>query len=164
MHLQEISDNVSVMNVATAEICPHLLSAWMRLVRTEQSMLTRVEEDLKKAGFPPLEWYDVLLELDREAAGALPQAAVQNRVLLAQYNLCRLIDRLQREGLVERKPSPDDGRSNILTITDEGRRLRRAMWPIYAEAIKSHLGSRLEGDEAETLARLLGKLTQPRVD
>ena len=159
MQLQELSDNGFGMS---QDICPHTHDAWVKLVRTEQTLLAKVEEHLKRAGFPPLEWYDVLLELDKSETGALPQAAVQSRVLLAQYNLCRLVDRLEREGYVGRSPSPDDGRSNVLTITGKGRELRRAMWPVYAATIQSHVGSRLSGDEAQQLAALLGKLTDAR--
>lgn len=132
--------------------------AWTKLVRAEQSVLARVEEDIKKAGFPPLEWYDVLYELDRAPDGVLPQAAVQSRILLAQYNLCRLVDRLEREDLVERRPSPEDGRSNLLVITPKGRELRERMWPVYASSIEQHLGAHLSCDEARRLAELLGKL------
>jgi DNA-binding MarR family transcriptional regulator len=136
------------------------VEAWTCLVRTEQALLAKVEEHLKRSGFPPLEWYDVLIELDREPAGTLPQSVVQSRVLIAQYNLCRLCDRLEREGLLRRVPSPDDGRSNLLVITEEGRKLRRDMWPAYASAIEAHLGSRLSPGEATELARLLGKLVK----
>ncbi len=132
--------------------------AWTRLVWAEQAILARVEEDLKRAGFPSLEWYDVLLELDKAPDGVLPQAEVQSRILLAQYNLCRLIDRLEREDLVNRRPSPDDGRSNLLVITAKGRELRQAMWPVYAAAIEAHFGSRLTCPEAAALDDLLAKL------
>jgi DNA-binding MarR family transcriptional regulator len=134
------------------------VKAWHRLVRAQQAILTRVEEDLKRAGFPTLEWYDVLLELDVSDAGVVPQAEVQGRVLLAQYNLCRLVDRMERDGLVTRKPSPEDGRSNLLVITDAGRDLRKAMWPVYAAAIEAHFGSRLTCPEASSLGDLLAKL------
>ncbi|MEZ5924543.1 MAG: MarR family winged helix-turn-helix transcriptional regulator [Hyphomicrobiaceae bacterium] len=137
------------------------VGAWVQLVRTEQTILARVEAELKEHGFPPLEWYDVLLELDATHDGRLPQAQVQSRVLLAQYNLCRLVDRLEREGLVKRQPSPDDGRSNLLVITEKGRELRRRMWPVYASAIEAHLGSRLSCEEARQLADLLGRLVSP---
>jgi DNA-binding MarR family transcriptional regulator len=139
-----------------------VVQAWASLLRKGQSVLARVSEDLKKAGFPPLEWYDVLLELDRAAEGVLPQSTVQSRVLLAQYNLCRLVDRLEREGLVERRRCPHDARSNWLAITPEGRALRRRMWPAYAAAIQTHLGSRLSAEEAHTLTRLLSKLDDDR--
>ena len=118
----------------------------------------KVEDDLKRAGFPPLVWYDVLWELDRTADGRLQQSAVQSRVLLAQYNLCRLVDRLEREGLLARNPCPFDGRSNVLAITEKGRKLRSAMWPTYAAAIETHLGARLTPEEARQLAAILGKL------
>jgi DNA-binding MarR family transcriptional regulator len=136
------------------------VGAWVQLIRTEQTILARVEADLKDQGYPPLEWYDVLNELDQVPEGRVPQAQVQSRVLLAQYNLCRLVDRLEREGLVRRQPSPDDGRSNLLVLTEKGRELRRAMWPAYAAAIQSHLGSRLTCEEARLLAGLLGRLVQ----
>ena len=56
----------------------------------------------------------------------LRQTGVQDRTQLAQYNVCRLVDRLEREGLVERHQCRMDGRSNVLVITAKGRELRRA--------------------------------------
>jgi DNA-binding MarR family transcriptional regulator len=85
---------------------------------------------------------------------------VQDRTQLAQYNVCRLVDRLQREGLVERHQCRIDGRNNVLVITAKGRALRRAMWPVYATAIEEHFGAHLTQAEAEQLARLLTKLVQ----
>ena len=40
-------------------------SAYARLMRVQHSVLAAVEKDLKDAGFPPLAWYDALLELSR---------------------------------------------------------------------------------------------------
>src|SRR5512141_756644 len=40
-------------------------AAWIRLMRVQSRVLDAVEQDLKKAGFPPLAWYDALLELAR---------------------------------------------------------------------------------------------------
>ena len=141
-------------------VCPNAVDAWTRLVRAEQSLIDKVETDLKQAGFPPLTWYDVLWELDRSPEGRLPQAQVQSRTLLAQYNLCRLADRLGDEGLIERRPCPMDGRSKHLVITDKGRALRAAMWPVYADAIRAHIALRLTAEEARQLAQLLGKLIE----
>jgi DNA-binding MarR family transcriptional regulator len=90
----------------------------------------------------------------------LRQSVVQDRTQLAQYNLCRLVDRLEREGLVERRQCELDARNNVLVISAKGRTLRRAMWPVYASAIQEHLGARLSQAEAEQLAQLLGKLAR----
>ncbi|HEY7550182.1 MAG TPA: MarR family winged helix-turn-helix transcriptional regulator [Hyphomicrobiaceae bacterium] len=142
----------------TTKLTSAAIEAWAGLVRTEKALVQKVEERLKAAGFPPLDWYHVLYEVDRAPKGMLRQSSVQDRTQLAQYNVCRLVDRLQREGLVERRQCRLDGRNNVLVITAKGRSLRRAMWPAYAAAVGEHFGARLSEAEAEQLLRLLGKL------
>ena len=142
------------------KLTPAVVEAWASLVRTERTLLDKVEEDLKRARLPPLDWYHVLYEIDRSPKGMMRQTGVQDRTQLAQYNVCRLVDRLQREGLVERHQCRLDGRNNVLVITAKGRALRRAMWPVYATAIEQHFGAHLSQAEAEQLARLLGKLVR----
>ncbi len=134
--------------------------AWTRLVRAQSTALSGVEADLKAAGFPPLAWYDVLLELSRH--DSLRPFEIEQQVLLAQYNLSRLLDRLVAAGLVERRPCPDDKRGQIVAITPTGRDLQKRMWPTYRAAIERHVGGKLSDAEAETLARLLGKLSEER--
>jgi DNA-binding MarR family transcriptional regulator len=136
------------------------VEAWTSLVRTERSLRDRVEEQLKRAGLPPLDWYHVLHELDRAPKGIMRQTGVQDRTQLAQYNVCRLVNRLEGEGLVERRQCQLDGRNNVLLITAKGRSLRRAMWPVYSAAIEEHVGAHLSQAEAAQLARLLAKLLQ----
>jgi DNA-binding MarR family transcriptional regulator len=138
-----------------------VVQAWASLVRTEKVLVDKVEERLKEAGFPPLDWYHVLHEIDRSPKGMMRQTGVQDRTQIAQYNVCRLVDRLQREGLVERHQCQIDGRNNVLLITTKGRALRRAMSPIYSAAIEEHFGARLSQAEAEQLGRLLDKLVRP---
>ena len=134
------------------------ISAWARLHRASQSVLSAVESDLKAAGHPPLAWYDVLLELKRVGKDGLRPLALQSQLLLAQYNLSRLLDRMEREGYLERRPCPNDGRGQIVVITPDGRHLIKRMWPTYEAAIRQHFAERLSTEEAARLARLLGKL------
>jgi DNA-binding MarR family transcriptional regulator len=142
----------------TIKLTPAAIEAWAGLVRAEKTLVQKVEERLKAEGFPPLDWYHVLYEVERAPKGMLRQSGVQDRTQLAQYNVCRLVDRLEREGLVERHQCQLDGRNNVLVITAKGRALRRAMWPAYAEAIGEHFSARLSQAEAEQLVQLMGKL------
>ena len=132
--------------------------AWARLVRVQQALLAVVEHDLKAAGQPPLAWYDVLLELERAEHGRLRPHELERRLLLAQYNLSRLLDRLERAGLVRREPCGEDGRGHWVTLTTAGRERRAQMWPCYARAIQSHVGGRLADGEADALVALLDRL------
>src|SRR5262245_13430151 len=140
------------------KLTPAAIEAWAGVVRTEKALVDKVEERLTGAGFPPLDWYHVLYEVDRAPKGMMRQSGVQDRTQLAQYNVCRLVDRLEREGLVERHQCRIDGRNNVLLITAKGRALRRAMWPAYAAAIEAHFGACLTEAEAGELVRLLSKV------
>jgi DNA-binding MarR family transcriptional regulator len=126
-------------------------------VRAETAVLAAVEADLKRADLPPLGWYDVLLELSRRKEGLRP-FEIEKEVLLAQYNLSRLIDRLEQAGYVVRRPCPEDARGQVVVITEAGRALMKRMWPVYRGAIARHVGDKLTEDEAARLATLLGKL------
>ena len=132
--------------------------AWARLERAHRSTQGTVEVRLKKAGLPALAWYDALLELERAGAAGLRPYELQKAMLFAQYNLSRLVDRLEAAGHVAKQVSEDDGRGQRLTITKSGRAMRRRIWPVYAAAIEEAVGQHLSAHDATTLSDLLGKL------
>ena len=72
------------------------VKAWIRLMRARETVLGAIERDLKAADCPPLAWYDVLLELVRAPQGRLRPFEIEKETLLAQYNLSRLLDRLEQ--------------------------------------------------------------------
>ncbi len=133
--------------------------AWIELHRAHRLLLERVESALKRAGLPPLDWYDVLLELERDGEG-LRQYQLGERVLLSKHNLSRLIDRLEQNGLVRREACAEDGRGNLIRITAAGEETLARMWPVYGDAIEATFGARLAGDEAVELSRVLGKVLE----
>jgi DNA-binding MarR family transcriptional regulator len=135
-----------------------LVRAWTRLVKAQQIAIESIEGALKSAGLPPLAWYDALLELERAGDRGLRPGELQRELLLAQYNLSRLIDRLERAGYVQRRPCDDDGRGQVIAITAAGRDIRRRMWAVYGPAIQRAIGAHLTPKQAEALETLLGKL------
>ena len=130
-----------------------LLRAWSTILSAHALAVRAVEERLKAAKAPPLGWYDVLLELDR-AGGSLRVGDLAGRVVIEPYNMTRLLDRLEKEGLLRRERSPDDRRSVVAVLTPEGAALRRRTWPIYQRAILEVLGP-LSDKDAEALGRAL---------
>jgi len=136
------------------------LAAWARLIRVGQLLVEGVEADLKAAGLPPLSWYDVLLELRRAGPEGLRPFQLQQRMLLTQYNLSRLLDRMQRAGLVERRACAEDGRGTVTAATAEGLALRERMWPVYRAAIRTRFADKLTERQADDLARLMARLSR----
>lgn len=135
-----------------------VITAWARLVRAQREVIGGIEAELKQAGFPPLSWYDVLLELKRRPNGCLTPRELEQETLFEQYNLSRLLDRMETNGLVRRIPYPGDKRRQLVEITGEGRALQRQIWPVYAAAIERYVGSKLDEDEVAALAGALKKL------
>ena len=132
--------------------------AWIRLMRIQSRVLDAVEQDLKKAGFPPLAWYDALLELSRAPSGELRPVELEKQMLLPQYSTSRLIDRLVEEGLAVRRECKMDKRGLFVEITDAGRELQKKMWNSYSAAIERHIGWKLSDADAAKLSGLLDRL------
>jgi DNA-binding MarR family transcriptional regulator len=135
-----------------------VVRASARLMRAQRMTLASIEQALKSAGLPPLVWYDVLLELERAGDKGLRPFELEREMLLAQYNLSRLIDRIEKAGFVERSACGGDGRGQIVTVTAAGKKMRRRMWAVYGPAIQKAVGDRLPPNQIETLNALLGTL------
>ena len=133
-------------------------AAWIRLMRLQSRVLDAVEQDLKKAGFPPLAWYDALLELSRAPSGEMRPVELEKQMLIPQYSTSRLIDRLVEEGLATRRECKIDKRGQFVEITEAGRELQKKMWSAYSAAIEKHVGSKLSDADALKLCALLDRL------
>jgi DNA-binding MarR family transcriptional regulator len=134
---------------------PQVIAAWTRLARAAATLQAEVEAALKAAGLPPLAWYDVLWEIERAGPGGIRPHAVEARLLLPQYGLSRLVDRLVAAGLVARAPCPDDRRGLVLTLTPEGEATRARAWAVYGPALSAAMDRRLSRADTIALARLL---------
>lgn len=135
-----------------------VLQVWVRLIRARDKIVRNVEATAKAKGLPPLAWYDVLLELSREGGRKLRPVELEKELLVAQYNLSRLLDRMEEAGLIERTACPGDGRGQMIQLTPEGRALQKRMWPTLRDAVEKHVAPKLSERDLEQLARLLGAI------
>jgi len=139
--------------------------AWRVLITAYAAAVEGIERELLEAGMPPLSWYDVLLELSAALECRLRMHELASAVVLSRSGLTRLVDRLEKAGLLRREPDPADGRGSFAVLTDEGARMRERMWPVYAKGIAEHFGAYVSDEEAEVLSRALGKVrAAARVD
>ena len=136
----------------------HTQQAWVHLVRASEQVQCAVASALKTADMPPLDWYDVLLELKRALPSGLRQFELQDRLLVKQYNLSRLLKRMTEDGLLNQGTCDHDGRSIWFCLTERGEQMQQQMWPVYEEALVANMASKLTREEAETLSDLLQKV------
>ena len=76
---------------------------------------------------------------------------------IERYNLTRLIDRLEQEGLVTRSRSAEDGRAAFASITKEGRALRKKMWKVYESTVAELFLAEFPADLQRALAAALNR-------
>ena len=133
-------------------------SAWIGLVQAQQSLVDKVEEELKKEGYPSLSWYDVLWELERSEGGRLRLNDLGKRVLLDKYNVTRLVQRLEDEGLLTRDQCPNDGRGITATITNKGKKLRKKMWPVYERVVRENFLCKFNSKELKELTNFIERI------
>jgi len=132
--------------------------AWASVLRVHAAVLPRLERDLAAVGMP-LSWYDVLLELNAAPDRRLRMTELGARAVLSRERVSRVVDELERAGLVRRERNPDDGRSLLAVITDEGRARLRAAAPAYLAGIERHFGAHV-GDDAATVAAALLRVVE----
>ncbi|TCO82024.1 DNA-binding MarR family transcriptional regulator [Plasticicumulans lactativorans] len=144
------------MNIPDDPLNTHV-EAWAALLRAQKVLTERVQRELAAAGLPPLEWYDVLYELWRAPERRLRFYELGERIALSRSNLTRLVDRLEKEGLLAREACTGDRRGLYAVLTAAGEEAMRRIWPVYREAIARHFAAQLTPAEAATLAGLLAR-------
>jgi len=136
------------------------IQTWVRLIRAQHSALSYVEKALKEQKLPPLCWYDILLELERVDQEGIRPFELEYRLLLPQYSVSRLIERIEKKGYLLRDVCEGDKRGQCLIITKAGKELRKKMWPVYSQAIHQAIGEKLTTAESRALSKHLFKLIE----
>ena len=136
------------------EIGDENLAAWRAFLRAHSLMLRRLSRDLEEADLPPLPWYDVLAALSESEGRRLRQVELAERVTISVSGLSRLIDRIEREGLVRRTSCPSDRRSFHVELTDAGAGMLDRMWPVYARGVADDFLPALGSNPCEIRAAL----------
>ena len=134
------------------------VAAWRALLLAQSAVLRAIDADLHHAGYIPLHWYDVLLELNAAPDRRLRIQELASRVVLTRTRVSRLVDRLADAGLVSREPDPDDGRACFAVITPACRQALRAAAPVYLAGIEQHFARHLTSDQARTITEGLDRV------
>jgi DNA-binding MarR family transcriptional regulator len=101
--------------------------------------------------------YDVLYTLSK-CRKPIRLGELNRRVLLSQPALSRMVDRLIERGLVRREADAGDGRSVLLSLTEEGRAQQHRTGQPHALGVARRMKSALDDDELVELRDLCRKL------
>lgn len=134
------------------------LAAWRAFLTAHARVLDVLERELREREGLPLTWYDVLVQLSEADGHRLRMQELADQVLLSKSGLTRLIDRMEREGYVERSPCNDDRRGTWATMTPAGfDRIRRTA-PTHLGGVREHFADVIDDDEATHLTAALERI------
>ena len=133
------------------------LAAWRSFLHANAALSHVLGHELEEAQGLPLSWYDVLLKL-HEAGGQLRMQELANAVLLSKSGLTRLVDRMERDGLVSRQPCVSDRRGWLAVLTPQGQARLRKAGPVHLRGIEQHFGRFVDEREARVLRDVCDRL------
>ena len=137
---------------AARELAPAELAAWRGLLRVHSALVKALDAELLDAHGLPLMSYEVLINLQAAPGRRRRMAELADSVLLSRSGTTRLVDRLEREGLLVRDTCSSDGRGCFAVLTDEGEALLARARPTHLDGVRERFLRHFSGDELETMA------------
>jgi DNA-binding MarR family transcriptional regulator len=124
------------------------------MLRVHARLTRELDAELVRAHRLPLSSYEVLLFLADSPGGQLRMSELADGVLLSRSGLTRLVDRMERDGLLRRERCPDDARGFLATITPKGRALFQRARRTHLDGVRERFLAQLTPEEQRTLADL----------
>jgi DNA-binding MarR family transcriptional regulator len=142
----------------TEAACPpkELLRLWLRALTFTNMVEQRVRTRLRVEFEVTLPRFDVMAALYDAPEEGLSMGEVSSRLKVSNGNVTGIVERLKKEGLIQRRTRPDDRRSQLVRLTDSGRTTFEEMAVAHERWVASML-SGLSEEEVEQLKYLLGK-------
>jgi DNA-binding MarR family transcriptional regulator len=134
----------------------------VRLVRANAAVTRQLSAQLSADHGLNLSAYEALLSLARAPDSRMKRVDLANGLLLSAGGVTRLLDGLERDGLVAREECSSDRRISYAVLTEAGRNKLREASESHTSQIRELLGGLYDDDELAQLATLLDRL--PGVD
>lgn len=122
------------------------------------SVMGALERDLRQRNGLLITWYEVLIMLEQAPGGRLTHGALVRGVILTRSGVTRLVDRMVKEGLVEREQSTEDRRQSYVKMTAQGRKALDEAGPAHSHNVYELFGKHLHPNEAPAVLSFLARL------
>ena len=128
------------------------LGAWRGFLRVHAALAKQLDAELSAEHDLPLSSYEVLITLQTAPGRRCRMAELADRVLLSRSGTTRLVDRLEKEGLLERDTCSSDGRGTFAVLTEAGEELLARARPTHLEGVRRRFLRHFTPEELGALA------------
>ncbi|AGS34670.1 transcription factor [Corynebacterium maris DSM 45190] len=131
---------------------------WLAVWSVTEWLPTRLDEQLKRDSGVNLHDYFALAQISMAPDERLTMTDLAALSDMSPSRLSHVVARLERRGWVVRSPSETDRRTNIASLTDEGRTFIREAAPGHVTRARELVFDPLTKDEVESLGTILNKI------
>lgn len=141
--------------VVTEPLNPLQEGVWRALARLVVVLPRAMTADLQGQCGLSLTEYSVLLHLSESSDHKLRMSDLADLLLVSQAQTTRLVQDMERQGLVSRSRSATDGRSTVAALTAEGMETLQAAWPTHLDGARRLVVDHLPADSMPELQAAL---------
>lgn len=134
------------------------MAAWHAFLHGHAAVIRKLEAELAACHGLSLPAYEVLAHLSDAPDRRMRMTDLTRRALLTPSGVTRLVDKLERDGLVLRQRCDEDARAIYAVLTDAGRARLEEAYPTHLRGVREHLVDRLHCDELPVIATALHRL------
>jgi DNA-binding MarR family transcriptional regulator len=149
---------------AIRELSTEELGAWRGLLRVHSALVKTLDAELLAQHALPLTSYEVLINLQAAPDRRRRMAELADGVLLSRSGMTRLVDRLERDGLLERDACTSDGRGTFAVLTDKGDELLSQARRTHLDGVRERFLQHFSDEELEQLAGLWNRVLPGAAD
>jgi DNA-binding MarR family transcriptional regulator len=128
------------------------LRAWRGLLRAYGCLARRLDAELEQAHRLPMTSYEVLHHLQEASGERMRMCELAEQAQLSRSGLTRLVDRLERDGLLERCSCEHDARGSYACLTPTGRERLSEAHVTHLAVVREHFFSHFSELELGALA------------
>ncbi|NQW20309.1 MAG: MarR family transcriptional regulator [Chloroflexi bacterium] len=132
--------------------------AWEQSLIGVSKLLSKFDAEMQKEAGISVIWYDVLLHLNYALEKKMRMQALSDSLLLTRSGVTRLVDRIEKAGLVRREPAAEDRRGYYAILTAEGEDVLERAQQAHQRDIRQYFGVHFDAEERRALFDLMSKL------
>jgi DNA-binding MarR family transcriptional regulator len=155
---------MAVTGAPPAELTPAEHAAWKGFVHVHTAMVRTLDAELEAAHGLSLSSYEVLRALRCAPEGKLRMADLAEHALLSRSGMTRLVDRLERLGLLTRCQCSDDARGCFAVLSPAGAALLDRARPTHLESVRAGFLRHLAPEDLDRLAAIWARMLAPSTD
>lgn len=132
--------------------------SWRALVMGTTLLFDRLDADLQRQHDVAMVEFEILVRLS-ERDGQMRMAQLADSLAHSRSRVTHTIKRMERDGLVTRITSPDDGRGVVAKMTQQGLRLLENVAPTHVHGVRQHLVDLISAEDFEALGRVMNAVS-----